>query len=85
VRLGISWRTDVAEPGVLIVNRVIPGSPADLAGIRLNDRIYSAASQQSLSTESFLSLVATTSGELELQIESSGQPRFAKVMLSAVE
>ena len=85
VRLGISWRIDAAEPGALIVNRVVPGSPADLAGVRLNDRIYSAASQESLSTESFLSLVAATTGELELQIESSGQPRFAKVMLPAVE
>ena len=85
VRLGISWRTDAAEPATLIVNRVVPGSPADLAGVKLNDRIYSAASQESLSTESFQSVVAATTGELDLQIESSGQPRSAKVILPAVQ
>ena len=37
VRLGISWRTDDAEPGSVIVNRVINGSPADLAGLRVGD------------------------------------------------
>ena len=35
-RLG---RTDEAEPGCVIVNRIIPGSPADMAGLRINDRI----------------------------------------------
>ena len=85
VRLGCSWRIDDAEPNALIVNRVIPGSPADEAGIRLNDRIYTAAGQGSLSTESFLALVGSTTGPLELLIESSGQPRTVKVDLPAVE
>ncbi len=33
-RLGITWRTDDAEAGVPILNRVLAGSPADLAGLR---------------------------------------------------
>ena len=39
-RLGITWRGDDAEPGVSILTRVLPGSPADAAGLRAGDRIY---------------------------------------------
>ena len=32
-RLGIGWRVDDAEPGVVIINRLTPGSAADVAGL----------------------------------------------------
>lgn len=39
-RLGLSWRADPAEPNSVYVTRVVPHSPAALAGIQLHDRIY---------------------------------------------
>ena len=39
-RLGISWREDVAEPGSVLVTRVVEGTPAAAAGIAIQDRIY---------------------------------------------
>ena len=39
-RLGLSWRADPAEPQTVYVTRVVPYSPADLAGIELHDRLY---------------------------------------------
>jgi C-terminal processing protease CtpA/Prc len=38
-RLGLSWRTDDAEPDRVIVTQVIPHSPAALAGLKPLDRI----------------------------------------------
>ncbi len=40
VRLGISWRTDDADPSAIVLTRVVPGSPAAQAGLKKNDRIY---------------------------------------------
>ena len=40
MRLGISWREDMANPNTPMVSRVIPGSPAAKAGIAIMDRIH---------------------------------------------
>jgi hypothetical protein len=40
VRLGVSWRSDPAEPHAVIVTLVVPGSPAAKTGIQSGDRIY---------------------------------------------
>lgn len=81
VRLGLSWRTDNAEPNALIVNRVVPGSPADVAGLRVNDRILAAAGSDVTTTDAFQSLVATSENPVELSIESEGKPRTLFVQL----
>lgn len=39
VRLGLSWRSDPADPREVFVTRVVPGTPADRAGVRLLDRL----------------------------------------------
>ncbi|MCP4308840.1 MAG: PDZ domain-containing protein, partial [bacterium] len=43
LRLGITWREDAAEPGTVILNYVVAGSPAARAGLRIGDRIYRIA------------------------------------------
>ena len=58
MRLGISWRIDSADPGCVVLNQVVPGSPAALAGLRLNDRIYRIGEREvsefeTVSAESF--------------------------------
>jgi hypothetical protein len=39
-RLGIAWREDEAEPGSVLLTRIVKGTPAALAGFALNDRLY---------------------------------------------
>jgi S1-C subfamily serine protease len=81
VRLGLSWRLDDAEPNALIINRVVPGSPAAVAGLQVHDRIYSADDQESLTTESFLARVASTVGPLDLWVETNGRTRMVSIPL----
>lgn len=38
-RLGLTWRTDDAEPNVVILTQVLPHSPAALAGLQPLDRV----------------------------------------------
>jgi hypothetical protein len=38
-RLGITWRDDEAEPGSVIIVRVVEGTPGDAAGLLVGDRI----------------------------------------------
>ncbi|MFP6695258.1 MAG: M20/M25/M40 family metallo-hydrolase [Pirellulales bacterium] len=72
-RLGISWRTDDAEPGVLILNRVVPGSPAQRAGLQLNDRIYEFEHRQIEHVDDFLQAARTRVGSLTLLVEREGR------------
>ncbi len=39
LRWGIAWRVDDAEPGVVILTHVVPGTPAARADLRVGDRI----------------------------------------------
>jgi hypothetical protein len=80
VRLGISWRTDEAEPGVVIINRVTPGSPADLAGLRVNDRIDRIGGKEFATGEEFRQLAtATITDALELDVETAGRIRTVEI------
>ncbi|HET6880087.1 MAG TPA: M20/M25/M40 family metallo-hydrolase [Pirellulales bacterium] len=75
IRLGISWRSDDAEPGVVIVARVVPGSPAANAGIRVNDRIYEVAGQAFSGDAELRQLLAEHVGPLDLLTERQGRLR----------
>lgn len=72
VRLGISFRTDDAAPGEMIVNRVTPGSPAARAGLELRDRILSVVGKSFTDREGFLGLVNSESSPMELLVERQG-------------
>jgi S1-C subfamily serine protease len=76
-RLGISWRTDDAEPGVPVISRVLPGSSAELAGLRINDRIYRITGREFASLDEFKQLVSTLPGPVELTVETNGRLRIA--------
>jgi hypothetical protein len=79
VRLGISWRTDEIEPACVIVNRVVPGSPADLAGLRVNDRIHRVGDQEFADSQQFQQALAAAIGALTLEVETSGRLRSVEV------
>jgi len=73
VRLGIAWREDEAEPGTLMVVQVIPGSAAQLAGIREFDRIYAVGGQAFRNGEEFFKRITTLPAPLDLTIERRGR------------
>jgi hypothetical protein len=79
VRLGVSWRVDAAEPGSIIVNRLIPGSPADMAGLRAGDRIYRISGNDFATGDEFRELARTLHDPLTLEVETSGQVRSVEI------
>ncbi|HTM55734.1 MAG TPA: M20/M25/M40 family metallo-hydrolase [Pirellulales bacterium] len=79
VRLGISWRTDEAEPGVVIVNRVVAGSLAERAGLRINDRIDRVSGHLFASGEEFRKLLNDPAENLVLDVEAEGRVRAVEV------
>lgn len=80
-QLGISWRTDAAEPGCLIVRRVVPGTPANLAGLQVNDRIHSLSGHTFETSEEFLERFRAAESPLELEVERHGRIRRVRVTL----
>jgi C-terminal processing protease CtpA/Prc len=84
VRLGISWRVDDAEPQAVIINRVVSGSPADLAGLRVNERIYRIGGREFANGEEFRRLVAESNGPIQLEVEGEGRVRTVEVVPSTV-
>jgi hypothetical protein len=79
VRLGIAWRTDDAEPGAVIVNRVTPGSPADVAGLRPGDRIYSINGREFVTSDEFHELATSQAAPLLLEVETAGRVRSVEI------
>ncbi len=77
VRWGITWRDDDAEPGMLYLLRVMDGSPAAQAGVKVGDRIVSVNGQTFASQDEFEKLV--TADEVILQLEFEGKYRDASV------
>jgi hypothetical protein len=79
VRLGISWRTDSAEPQAVIVNRLTPGSPADLAGLRPGDRIYQINGRDFTGSDAFRELATALPSPLILEVERLGRVRVVEI------
>ncbi|NOY28748.1 MAG: M20/M25/M40 family metallo-hydrolase [Planctomycetes bacterium] len=85
IRLGLSWRSDEAEPGAVYVTRVIPFSPAARAGLEVHDRIYAVNGQSSLGQQEMFGrvqkLMDEEATEILLQVESRGVLREVAVSL----
>jgi membrane-associated protease RseP (regulator of RpoE activity) len=81
LRIGITWRTDDAEPGSVFLNRVAPGSAADRAGLKTGDRVYSIHGHEFATSDEFFSLLTTLPSPLELQVERRGQMRTVELPL----
>ncbi|MGI9428107.1 MAG: M20/M25/M40 family metallo-hydrolase [Bythopirellula sp.] len=84
-KLGLSWRADPAEPHSVYVTRVVPYSPADLAGIKMHDRLHTLNNQPIAGPEALLDSVQQLldNGEelLYYRIESRGAIRDVTVNL----
>jgi hypothetical protein len=80
-RIGISFANDQAEPGVVRITRVTPGSAAARAGLKPNHRIYEVGGQRFTSTNEFHKLVTTLPSPLNLLVEGRGQLREVQLKL----
>ena len=78
VRVGIAWRDDDADPGCMILTRVTPGSPADLAGLRVTDRVYQISGHHFQTSEEFRQAVLAEES-LELLVERQGRLQTLRV------
>ncbi|MGW8256243.1 MAG: M28 family peptidase [Thermoguttaceae bacterium] len=84
LRLGITWRVDDAEPGAIILTYVVPGSPADRAGLKAEDRIYQIAGHEITDEEFFQKMAATLADPLELLVDRDGVLRTVIIHLKKV-
>jgi len=73
IRVGLSWRIDDAEPGTVLVTRVVPYSPASAAGIQVGDYVHQVSGERFENEAAFLQLLNTAASPLELTIERNGQ------------
>ena len=84
VQLGLSWREDPSDPADVFVTRVVPGSPAERAGLELGDRLREidglAVSGQNRVLKHVGALLDAGAVEIPLEVESRG--RIHKLVLS---
>src|SRR5690606_38642199 len=79
VRVGIAWREDDAEPGTVIVNRLTPGSPASMAGIRPGDRIDRINGREFADGNELRELAQTLPDPIVLEVETAGRVRTVEL------
>jgi hypothetical protein len=85
LRLGISWRENEAEPTTVMLSEVVPGSAADLAGLKAGDRIYQVAGDDFQNSEELLQIVSGLAGPIEFLVERGGRLRSIVVDVPSVE
>ena len=79
VRIGISWDQDQADPALVILTQVVPGSAAHRAGLAVSDRIYEVNGQTFADEAQFGPMVTKTQGSLDLLVERRGRLRHVSV------
>jgi S1-C subfamily serine protease len=84
-RWGIGWRVDEAEPGVVILTSIVPGSPAARAGLLVGDRIYQVAGRDFADSPQFALLANTLADSLQLLVERSGRLRTVTIRFRQAE
>jgi len=85
VRIGIAWRLDDAEPGTAVLVRVVPGSPADRAGLKLHDRLYLYGGKTFQTDADLLRLASELPGPVDVLVERNGVIRQATLDLDVPE
>jgi hypothetical protein len=82
-RLGITWRTDDAEPASVYLTHVLEDSPAAVAGLAAGDRIYAVNDQSFADTTEFgrvvNGLLDAGTAEFTLLVETRGRLRTVAV------
>lgn len=73
IRVGISWRRDDAEPGVMILQRVVAGSPADEAGLKVGDRVLTVNGESFADEREFREMLQAAGETPRLLLERDGR------------
>jgi len=81
VRVGITWRADEAEPGAMILRRVVIGSPADEAGLKAGDRLLAVNGASFADEAGFRASFHAAGDEPEFLVERDGRLWTAAVRL----
>ena len=88
-RLGIAWREDEAEPGSVLLIRVVAGTPAAAAGLVVGDRIHEIDgrpfSDGTALQASIHSMLDAGQAEIPLLIERNGHVRTIVVKMASEE
>lgn len=83
IRIGLNWREDPAEPGTVAVNLLEAGSPASLAGLKVNDRILQINGDDFKTGVELRERLMAAPSPVSLLIERQGQ--FKSVTLEIPE
>jgi hypothetical protein len=81
LRLGLSWREDVGEPGTLVLSEVVPNSAAQRTGLQVADRIYEIGGYAFATGDEFRQLVKSWTGPMPLLIERQGRLQTVTIEL----
>jgi hypothetical protein len=73
VRVGVNWREDAAEPGVVVLTGVIAGSPAANAGLAPRDRILEVNGERFSGPTELVTLLNRSPSPLRLTLERRGR------------
>jgi len=82
VRLGVHWLEDAAEPGTLILDRVDPGLPAALAGLKVGDRVHTVNGERFADGHAFREQTLSVHERLSLSIEREGRMREVELLFT---
>ncbi|MCA9014747.1 MAG: M20/M25/M40 family metallo-hydrolase [Planctomycetaceae bacterium] len=72
VRLGIEWKTDEADPTVVVISDIVKSSPADQAELKINDRIYEIGDKPFANSDDFRKLATSISLPFTVLVEREG-------------
>jgi hypothetical protein len=72
VRMGVTWRTDEAEPNSVFVVQLYRGAPLARAGVRVGDRIYAVGGRELRSSDEFADRLRQQTFPFELLVEHNG-------------
>ena len=81
IRVGINWREDAAEPGTVVLNLVEANSPAAIAGLKVNDRIWQINGQDFRNGGELRDKLSASVGNMTFLIERLGQLQTVTVEL----
>jgi hypothetical protein len=85
-KLGISWRFDEAEPNTVYLTRVVGGTPAAAAGLKVLDRIHEIDGRSFRDATEFEAIVQellkTGTQQFPVQIERNGRVRTIVVRMA---
>lgn len=73
IRIGVNWREDPAEPGTVAINLIETGSPAELCGLKMNDRIWQLNGQDFKTGTELRERLMAAPSPVSLLIERQGQ------------